>query len=197
MLTPESFVSLTFTATSTDWYITDYSYSTNNVSVDYVQANNLYLYGPTTINSYVTPTTTSQIGYTYTTAYGDTLTNSSGFTDYRPISMPGAFTISDGTWLFNVRVKITSSSATTYRAGTTFGTSNTSLLNLNVMANWHNTNARNIEAASSTTGMVEHAYSFVYNSTASNNLYVWYFLKYGATVASGTINVYWQCTRIA
>ena len=105
MMTPDTFISLTFMATSSGWVVTNYATNNNLIITNSVSTNNLYMYGPTTISSFVNPTSSSQVGYSMSgnNFANFTATLSGSLTPLCTISIP-----SFGVWMLTLKTRIQS-----------------------------------------------------------------------------------------
>ena len=193
MLTPDSCITITLTAlTLNDWYVTSYNNNSNYLQALNVSTNSLTLYGPTTINTYIAPTDPSQIGYTFTGSYSqmvDSLTaNNYTLLSSEPINF------SNGTWIVNSRFEIsTGGTSTTFKFGWTYSNSITSASKLNIMS-------ASTKSGISVNKSIDSSFTYSENATFTHSfsspafVYLWYYIKW---TTSGTLTVYYQCTRIA
>lgn len=196
LMSPDGYLSLTVLATSSGWVVTNYASNDNLVITNSVSTNNLYMYGPTTISSYVAPTTTSQIGYSFSGNTSMAIVTTS-YVSYTLLSST-PISIGAGTWLISSTANVIGPvSTTTFRMGWGFSTSNTSASFLNNSASSVSgsniSTAKNIEA----TFTYSESFTFTHSFASSTSLYIWFYLRWIQTLTSATYAVYYQCTRIA
>jgi hypothetical protein len=153
---------------------------------------NLYLNRPLFINTYVAPSDSSQIGYTFTGSYSQ-MVDSTMASNYTLLSA-NPISFSAGTWIVNSRFEIsTGGTSTTFKFGWTYSNSIGTVSKLNVMSASTNGGLSVNKSIDSSYTYSENA-SFTHSFSNPTFVYLWYYLKWNT---SGTLVVYYQFTRIA